>query len=93
VQRLLRDRASTEPGHDVVDARGKSREREPHVLPDDPAEPDGERLLHDDHPRRAPECGAHLGKRIGPEALDPHRADPHPLLAQLVDDLFDRPEH
>ena len=65
LQRRARDRAPAEPGHHAVDGDRKAAERQPHVLLDDAAEPDRERLLHHDHPAGARERGADLVRGYG----------------------------
>ena len=93
VERALGDRAAPEPGDDVVDGRRQAREGEPNVLADDAAEADRERLLEHDDPLGVAERLAHLLERVRPEGLDADGPDLRSLLAQLVDDVLDRPEH
>ena len=93
VQRGLGDRTPSETGDDVIDRQREARQREPHVLADDAADADRERLLQHDHAPGALERLAHLRERVRAEALDGETSDRFALLAQLVHDVLDRPQH
>src|SRR3990172_4328972 len=93
VERRRRDRPPAETADDVVHHGLEPGKGVAHVLADDPAGADGERLLEHDDPPRMGERGAHLLERVRAEALEPDGADADALLAQLVDDVLDRAEH
>src|SRR5262249_33563240 len=92
-QRVPGDRASAQARRHGARSRVGVRQRLLAIGWDDPSTANGKGLLEDDHAADSLEDLADLVQRERPERLDPERADPHPRLAQLVDDLPDRPEN